>query len=106
MTEGIEAVKEAKEFIEKNKPALIVNRVPKKALALFKELAREEFESDYGMCLKWLLDFYFGFLGKGSERAEALANEALEQINALRAEKSEGQEKTIRTVSGKEIKVK
>lgn len=104
MVEGIDAVKKAKEFVEKNKPDLIINRVPAKTLEMFKKYAREEFCEDYGMCLKWLLDFYFGFLSKGHERAEAMANEALEQINEL---KSVGQEeKKIQTVSGKELKTR
>jgi len=106
MSEGTEAVKEAKAFLKKIKPDLIINRVPKKALELFKRLAEEEFEKDYGMALKWLLDFYFGFLGKGHERAEAMAVEALEEIAVLKAKPEDKEKKVIKFCDGREKVIK
>jgi len=56
MTEGKEAVKKAKEFVERNKPDLIMNRVPKKTLDFFFLLSKEEFADDYGLCMKYCVD--------------------------------------------------
>jgi hypothetical protein len=106
MVEGTEAVKKAKEFLDKVKPALTINRIPKKTLEAFRELAKEEFCEDYGFTLKWLMDFYLGAIGKGHERAEALALQALEETAELKT-LSEGKEKkTIKNVAGQEMKVK
>lgn len=113
MSEGVKAVEEAKEFIDKYKPDLVISDVPKKTLRDFKELADLEFSTmknthgHYGYCLKFLLDFYLGYLGKGHERAEAMANEALEQIAVLRTETKDSgtQEKKIKLCNGKELRV-
>ena len=108
MTEGTEAVKEAKKFVDKFKPDLTITDVPIKALTQFKELANEEFKAKgssahYGFTLKYLLDFYFGFLGKGFERTEAKVNALDEELAELKGNLSEGNEqKTIKTVDGKE----
>ena len=113
MSEGTEAVKETKEFVDKFKPDLIISDVPKETLRIFKEFANAEFSTvknergHYGFTLKFLLDFYFGRIIDGSRIAEAKANEALEQIAVLRTEKPEGQieKRIIRTVDGKEMKI-
>lgn len=84
-------IEEIKAFIDKNKkcPAcnrpyggLLLSRTPKSIME-FKVWAKEEFCNDYGMALKWLWDFYTGILGKGHERAEAKADEALNQVAEL-----------------------
>ena len=102
---GKEAIKEVKKFLDKVKPDLIINRIPKKTLEAFKELAKEEFCDDFGFTLKWLMDFYLGALGKGHERAESLALQALEETAELRGNLSEGNEKTM-NVAGQEMKVR
>jgi len=51
-----QARRQLKEILEKNKTRLSISRVPKKTRETFIELAKEEFEEDYGMLLKWLLD--------------------------------------------------
>ena len=56
MTTGVDAAEKTKKLIEKIKPDLSINRVPPKTLAVFKELAKEEFCDDYGFALKWLVD--------------------------------------------------
>ena len=99
ISEGKEAVKEVKEVIEKFKPSLVINRVPRKTLKEFKDWAKEDFEGDYGMALKWLMDFFKGILGKGHERAEALAMQALEEIAEMKQAPEE--EKAITMVDGK-----
>ena len=90
---GIEAVEDVKKFIEVNSRcptckrsinAYYFNRVPFKTKKEFNEWVEEELCSDRGMGLKWLWDFYKGVLGKGSERAEAKADDALEQLNELK----------------------
>lgn len=103
MSVGLEAVKEGQEFINKNKPDLIINRVPPKSLTEFKQFANEEFSSDYGMALKWLLDFYKGILLTGNERAEAKADEALSQISEMKSVKVEDKDEIIRDVNRNEI---
>ena len=109
--EGTEAVKEVKNFIDKATKCpscgrkfgdLTISRVPTKTKEEFSNWCKEELSNDFGMGLKWLWDFYTGILGKGHERAEAMASEALEEVNALRAELAEGKKKTIRTLDGKE----
>ncbi len=112
MSEGEQAVKEAKELTDKFKPDLVISDVPKETLRIFKEFADKEFSTvkndrgHYGFALKFLLDFYLGRIISGSEIAEAKADEALEQIAILRSEKPEGQEKKIiRTVNGKELRI-
>jgi hypothetical protein len=103
MTEGIEAVNEIKSFLDKVKPDLTINRVPKPTLELFKKFAEEEFCSDYGFTLKFLLDFYFGRLVDGSRIAEAKADEALSQLAEL---KEQPKVRKIKTLDGKEHEVK
>ncbi len=114
MTEGEKAVKETKEFIDKATKCptcgrkygdLTISRIPSKTKEEFLAWCKEELSNDFGMGLKWLWDFYTGILGKGSERAEAKADEALEQIAELKS--SEGKEKkTIKTLDGKEKVIK
>ena len=108
MKEGKEAIKETKDFIDKATRCptcnrkygdLTISRIPNKTKEEFTNWCKEELSNDFGMGLKWLWDFYTGILGKGHERAEAMASEALEQIAELR---SEGKKKTIKTLDGKE----
>ena len=111
MSEGKEAIKETKKFIDKATRCpscgrkygdLTLSRVPLKKKQEFMAWCKEELANDFGMGLCWLWDFFTGVLGKGSERAEAKADEALEQIAELKGTLSEGKRKTIRTLDGKE----
>ena len=88
---GVDAVKEIKKIVEKQKRCLtckrsygglLIGRTPK-SIREFKSWAKEEFCDDYGMALKWIWDFYTGILGTGHERAEAKADEALNQVAEL-----------------------
>ncbi len=110
---GIEAVEDVKKFIEKNSKcptchrslnAYWFYRIPHKTKEWFNKWVLEEFCDDRGMGLKWLCDFYQGVLGKGSERAEAKADDALEQLNELKAVEPQEKKKTIKLVNGKEIR--
>ncbi len=110
---GNEATKEVKKFIDKvnkcptcNRPygGLLIGRTPK-SIEEFKEWCKEELCNDYGMGLKWLWDFYTGHLGKGYERAEALAVQALEEVAELKNQPQE-QDNSITLVNGKKVKRK
>lgn len=46
-------------------PDLVISRVPDNTLAKFRDLARSEFEGDYGFCLKFLVDYYQGIMFNG-----------------------------------------
>ena len=114
MVEGLEAIEKAKKFLEKTNRCktcgrkhgdLTISRTPTKTKEEFLAWCKNELSNDFGMGLKWLWDFYTGILGKGSERAEAKADEALEQIAELKS--SEGKEKkTIKTLDGNEKVIK
>lgn len=39
-------------------PDLSISRIPKETLQRFKQLAKDEFAYDYGMCLKALFDYW------------------------------------------------
>lgn len=54
LTEGIEAIKEVKGFIDK--VGLNISRVPPKVKKRFIELSNEDFVGDYGMCLLHCLE--------------------------------------------------
>ena len=113
---GKEAIVEVNKFLEKTNRCktcgrkhgdITLSRVPEKVKTEFTEWCKEELSNDFGMGLKWLWDYYTGILGKGHERAEAIATEALERIEKLERELSEGQQEgTIKTVDGKELKMR
>lgn len=44
--------------LQGRRPDLIINRVPKDELRLFKKIAKHSFNGDYGMLLKFLLQYY------------------------------------------------
>ena len=48
--------------------SLHISRIPKNTKKEFKKLAEEDFEGDYGMCLKWLIDFRKGLLTSPNEQ--------------------------------------
>ena len=68
--------------LKENTTTLRINRIPWPAKQRFMRLAEQEFCSDYGMCLKWLLD---GLpQGREAEILERL-DIADQQITELRA---------------------
>ncbi len=117
MVEGLEAIEKAKKFLEKTNRCktcgrkhgdLTISRIPAKTKEEFLNFCKEELSNDFGMGIKWLWDFYTGILGKGHERAEAIATEALERIENLERElaKPTNEEPSIKNVAGQEMKVK
>lgn len=92
MSEGTEAVKEAKEFLKKAKPDLIITDVPVETLKIFKELANsEEFRcgdnlsGHYGFCLKFLMDFYLGKVPNGYDSLCEEIDILRDEVDALRS---------------------
>ena len=114
--EGKEAIKEVNKFLEKTNRCktcgrkhgdLTISRIPTKTKEEFLAWCKEELSNDFGMGIKWLWDFYTGILGKGHERAEAIANEALERIENLERELAQPtNEESVMNVAGQEMKVK
>ena len=110
MSEGNNAVKEVKSFLEKNKPDLVITDVPKEALKMFKDFANsDEFACEgnngghYGFALKFLLDFYFGRIPNGIQELE-------EEVSLLHEKVAEAENRTeekpsIRLVNGDELKI-
>jgi hypothetical protein len=82
----IEKVEELRRRI--NPPDLVINRVPKKELEWFKKTANDEFEGDYGMLLKWLIQGYMPpeelFLQQKIEELENRIN----RLESVREEKN------------------
>jgi hypothetical protein len=64
---------------------LAMKRVPKKTYHQFKELAENEFCKDYGMCLKHLIDLYFGVLPHGDEHLLEKLNEIELRLDEIEA---------------------
>ena len=87
--------------------SLYISRVPVKTKEEFIKLANEEFEGDYGMVVKWLMDFRSGLLSAPNqsllEQIEVLTEE-IEKLKQKPEQKTE--KKVIRSVSGRVIATK
>lgn len=68
----------------KNRPDLVINRLPQKTRQDFIKFADEEYCSDYGFALKHLFDFYTGVLNVGNEHLEAELNTLREEVLMLK----------------------
>ena len=84
--------------LRENKSSLHIARIPEKTRKLFITIADEEFCSDYGMLLKFLLDKVIA--GDTKYLIERL-NEQEKRIDAL---ESKDEDSSIKTLSGKKIK--
>ena len=82
MSEFKDKVEEIKKKVSRT--SLYIGRIPEKTKTEFIKLADAEFEKDYGMCVKWLMDFRNGLLENPnsvlSDRIDVLA----EEINQLK----------------------
>ena len=69
------------------------------------QLCEEEFENDYGMCIKWLLDFRRGLLSSPNEELSARIDINAEEIKKINAKISKDgiDDKSIKMVSGKKL---
>lgn len=97
-----EKVKYIKEKV--GKTSLYIGRIPEKSKTEFKELAKTEFEGDYGFTLKFLLDFRSGLLSDPnqilSDRIDLLATE----VANLKGQVKEKSVKKRKMLSGREIR--
>ncbi len=70
-----------------------INRIPVKTRLEFLKLADDEFESDWGMTLKWLIDFRKGLLSDPNEmlagRIDVLADKIVNIENNIKQEQEE-----------------
>jgi len=88
---------ETQKIIEKIKTkSLVINRVPKNIKDEFINFADEEFESDYGMCLKSVWD-NFKLWKMFFENIDMKLDKIIELIG------NESQEEEIKLLSGKSI---
>lgn len=92
-----EQIERVRQFIGEHKPDLTIYRVPQKTLEVFKRLAKEEFANDYGMALKYLLDYAI---------QDAKFQELSQRLLRLEEKILTTQERTIKTLSGRVIKLK
>lgn len=100
-----EKIKELKKKVTQD--GLYINRVPKKVRKEFIDWAKADFEGDYGMTLKWLMDFRTGLLSSPNqllaEQIEVLANE-IEQLKSVPKEEPEPKKERITSISGRVIR--
>lgn len=76
-----------KQIVKSN--ILVINRIPPKTFDQFKQLADEEFCSDYGMTLKHLIDFYFGLIPSGLEVTQIQIEELKKKIEEIESKLNE-----------------
>ena len=99
---GTSKVQILAEKLRENKDSLHISRVPKKTRDMFIEIADEEFCSDYGMFLKFLMDKAIDYDMKAMM---IKVQEHEERINALEEDKNQKPSITeIKTFGGKIIK--
>jgi len=91
MAEDIqEGIKKIKDKVSSY--SIHMSRVPKNTYDRFMELcSEEEFSSDRGMLLKYLLDFYMGIIPTGIEHLEAEIEVLKEKIVVLENKNKEEQ---------------
>ncbi len=85
--------------------SLHISRIPKKTKTEFIELCKKEFEEDYGMGIKWLMDFRNGLLSSPnqilSERIDVLAGEVTRLRQMVETKPEEKQKRKM--LDGKEL---
>ncbi len=92
------------------KRSIWINRIPVKTKEEFLKLADDEFESDWGMTLKWLVDFRKGLLDSPNkildEKIDILADEFANLKKRLDSYEAKKDEKVLTTASGRKIKTR
>ncbi len=78
-------------------------RVPEITRDYFQELANKEFESDYGMCLKFLCDLHKGYFPTGHEEIEAKIDLLASELANIKEQLPK--QKKRKTVDGKEHRI-
>ena len=92
------------------KYSLNISRIPKNTYERFIEIASEEdFCKDYGMTLKYLLDFHDGIVLHGQEHVEARLNALEQEITVLKGKHTSEKDKPVKAVktmlSGKTVRI-
>lgn len=88
--------------LKDNHDGLRMSRVPANTKKAFIKLADEEFESDYGMLLKWLMD---GIISADVAEVLGQINELRVRVERLEAQPKEQPTSSIKLLGGKKIKV-
>ena len=98
--EKIESIKK-----KVSRTSIYIGRVPEKTKTEFIELSNKEFEKDYGMCLKWLMDFRNGLLESPNSVLSDSIDVLVEEVNRLKGmvETKPEKEKKRKMLSGREI---
>jgi len=86
--------------------SIYIARVSENSKIQFMDLANSEFESDYGMCMKFLMDLYKGCFPTGHEMIETEIEMLKSRVGKIEENLEVKPAKTIKMVSGKEIKLK
>ena len=94
------------ELYRNAKDRIVFDRVPWKTKKAFTQFASEEFANDYGMCLKWLWDFYEGSLLPKESHFTIMLQDLSERIDVLEAKGEAPEENTIKLGSGYRIERK
>ncbi len=106
-----EAEKARLAFMEmaKRENSLYMARVPKKTKQEFKKLAEEDFENDFGMTLKHLLDVYKGMMPLPESEVKDMLREFDERLSVVETKLSVPREvkktKTISFGDGRKVEV-
>ena len=88
---------------------LWMSRVPSRERDAFKAMAKKSFEDDYGMCLKWLFNYYEALLPPPQTQLTSALDELNYRIEALEAKlraPEASEENVIRTGDGRVIEKK
>jgi len=95
---GVNQVQMLAKKLRENKSSLHIARIPEKTKKLFITIAEEEFCSDYGMLVKFLLDKVIA--GDNKNIVDRL-NSQEKRIDALETKKEED---SIKTLNGRRLK--
>ncbi len=96
MTNSQEFQNKVKAIKEKvGKTSIYIGRIPEKYKTEFKEIAREEFAEDYGLCLRELIRTWKGIFIDPNQELKI-------EIELLRKEYEEFKEHVLRTAQEKE----
>jgi hypothetical protein len=109
MEETEQSIQELKDRIraKTSSMTLTMNRVPKNTYDRFIALAnQEDFCSDFGMTLKFLLDFYIGIIPTGLETMQMdilMLKDKVGQLESRSQAKPEPETKVVRMANGRVI---
>lgn len=85
----------------RQKPDLVINRVPENTLRQFKELVdKSNFCEDYGFGLKFLMDFYIGLIPSGVEHLELEIQSLHDELAIMKQKSDTKEEKPVRKMLG------